>query len=61
MPFHLGHSDAKAGGAAGAASRILKHKMHPDEAMKILNIEKPIDLKVLEKVMKSQSFDSYML
>jgi hypothetical protein len=32
--------DAKAGGAANAAARANKLKMHSDEAMKILNIEK---------------------
>jgi hypothetical protein len=33
-------SDAKAGGAANAARAINRLKMNPDEAMKILDIEK---------------------
>ena len=32
--------DAKAGGATNATARAIKFKMQPDEAMKILNIEK---------------------
>jgi hypothetical protein len=36
----VSHIDAKSGGAANPAARAIKLKMQPDEAMKILNIEK---------------------
>ncbi len=43
--------DAKAGGAANATARAIKFKMQPDEALKIMNIEKhELNKVVLEEV-----------
>lgn len=46
--------DAKAGGATNATARAIKFKMQPDEAMKILSIERhEFSREVLDQVSNS--------
>jgi hypothetical protein len=48
-------TDAKSGGAAGAAARVAKRVMHKKEAMMILNIEESaLNKKVLDETYKRQ-------
>ena len=52
--YHHRIIDAKAGGGAAAAANAVKtgkFKMHPNEAMKVLNIEKSsLSKEILEEV-----------
>ena len=49
--FIVFSSDAKSGGAAQAAAKAKKLKMRPDEALKILNLERhELNKKILTEV-----------